>query len=177
MERFTIYLLMFLFSCFEKTRAERRCRGSSLTIEYELTYTADINYCAEFSLENRLAYMRPCQQFQRPHSIFTRPIFVIVAVFYFHRPCEEDSRVFFIFSAPSHRSIQTHLLEDALRTERAENQRLRVARDNRRRSWDVPGGSGEQQPRAPPRRRNSGEYEHVHQVRQAAMTFSGGMCL
>ncbi|CAM9342621.1 unnamed protein product, partial [Ectocarpus sp. 13 AM-2016] len=58
----------------------------------------------------------------------------------------------------------THLLEDALRTERAENQRLRVARDNRRRSWDVPGGSGEQQPRAPPRRISSGEYEHVHQV-------------
>ncbi|CAM9350410.1 unnamed protein product [Ectocarpus sp. 6 AP-2014] len=58
----------------------------------------------------------------------------------------------------------THLLEDALRTERAENQRLRVARDNRRRSWDVTGGSGEQQPRAPPRRRSSGEYEHVHQV-------------
>ncbi|CAM9304011.1 unnamed protein product [Ectocarpus sp. 4 AP-2014] len=58
----------------------------------------------------------------------------------------------------------THLLEDALRTERAENQRLRVARDNRSRSCDVPGGSGEQQPRAPPRRRSSGEYEHVHQV-------------
>ncbi|CAB1121433.1 unnamed protein product [Ectocarpus sp. CCAP 1310/34] len=58
----------------------------------------------------------------------------------------------------------THLLEDALRAERAENQRLRAARDNRRRSWDVPGGSGEQQPRASPRRRSSGEYEHVDQV-------------
>eukprot|EP00752_Nemacystus_decipiens_P001265 g1262.t1 len=47
----------------------------------------------------------------------------------------------------------THLLEDALRTERAENARLRLAVDSRRGSWD----GGAQQSRVAPRRRSTGE--------------------
>lgn len=67
------------------------------------------------------------------------------------------SYLFFVQINPGTTSThpQTRLIEDALKTERAENARLRLAADanSRRGSWD----GGGQQSRPPPRRKSTGD--------------------
>ncbi|CAN0164362.1 unnamed protein product, partial [Hapterophycus canaliculatus] len=67
------------------------------------------------------------------------------------------------------------LLEAALRTERAENARLRLEGANRRASWDGPGGSGSGVPGAGvgPQRKSAGE-DATWKVSQTADRDSGG---